>query len=383
MKQKLFVISLLLALAGCSAEPEAAKEATIKVDGDYVTLAEPDKADFLKLASVESNRGSTLRLPGRLVWNEEKTVRLVPQLAGRVQSIAVDTGNVVKIGQPLAVLSSPDYGQALADARKARADARVAAQGLERNRQLRDAGVIAEKDWQLAEAAAIAASAEAERASRRLAGLGGEGDGSYVLRSPLAGVVVERNLNPGMEFRPDQAGPPLFVVTDPTSLWIQLDANESDLAHLKEGGLLQIETRQFPGEHFAGRIRHVADFVDPASRSIKVRGEIANVDRRLKGEMFVQGLVELPASDLPRVPAAAVFLLGEQRYVLVEVGPGRYRRQALDAGAERDGWVDVLTGVKVGDKVVTEGNLHLLKYFKPLPAAAGQIEKSAKPQAAK
>lgn len=383
MKQKLFVLSLLLALAGCSAEPEAAKEVTIKVDGDYVTLVEPDKADFLKLASVESNRGSTLRLPGRLVWNEEKTVRLVPQLGGRVQSIAVDAGNVVKIGQPLAVLSSPDYGQALADARKARADARVAAQGLERNRQLRDAGVIAEKDWQLAEAAAIAASAEAERASRRLAGLGGEGDGSYVLRSPLAGVVVERNLNPGMEFRPDQAGPPLFVVTDPTSLWIQLDANESDLAHLKEGGLLQIETRQFPGEHFAGRIRHVADFVDPASRSIKVRGEIANADRRLKGEMFVQGLVELPASDLPRVPAAAVFLLGEQRYVLVEAGRGRYRRQAVDAGAERDGWVDVLTGVKVGDKVVTEGNLHLLKYFKPLPAAVGQIEKSAKPQAAK
>ena len=379
MKQNLIVFFLLLALAGCSAEPEAAKDALIKVDGEQVILTEPDKADFLKLAVVDR----TLRLPGRLVWNEEKTVRVVPQLGGRVQSIAVDVGNTVKPGQPLALLSSPDYGQAQADARKARADAQVATQGLARNRQLREAGVIAEKDWQLAEASAIAAKAEADRASRRLAGLGGDGNGSYVLRSPLAGVVVERNLNPGMEFRPEQGGAALFVVTDPASLWIQLDASEADLAHLQAGAPLQIEVKQFPGERFAGRIRYVADFVDPTSRSIKVRGEVANADRRLKGEMFVQGLIELPASDALRVPAAAVFLLGEKRYVFVEEGTGRYRRQQVETGADRDGWIDVLAGLKVGEKVVTEGNLYLLKYFKPLAGAAKALEKPAEKQAAK
>lgn len=383
MKQNLIVFFLLLALAGCSAEPEAAKDALIKVDGEQVILTEPDKADFLKLAVVDRNQGSTLRLPGRLVWNEEKTVRVVPQLGGRVQSIAVDVGNTVKTGQPLALLSSPDYGQAQADARKARADAQVATQGLARNRQLREAGVIAEKDWQLAEASAIAAKAEADRASRRLAGLGGDGNGSYVLRSPLAGVVVERNLNPGMEFRPEQGGAALFVVTDPASLWIQLDASEADLAHLQAGAPLQIEVKQFPGERFAGRIRYVADFVDPTSRSIKVRGEVANADRRLKGEMFVQGLIELPASDALRVPAAAVFLLGEKRYVFVEEGTGRYRRQQVETGADRDGWIDVLAGLKVGEKVVTEGNLYLLKYFKPLAGAAKALEKPAEKQAAK
>lgn len=386
MKQNLIVFSLLLALAGCSAEPEAAKESLIKVDGEHVILTEPDKADFLKLATVDRNQGSTLRLPGRLVWNEEKTVRVVPQLGGRVQSIAVDVGNTVKTGQPLAVLSSPDYGQAQAEARKARAEALVATQGLERNRQLRQAGVIAEKDWQQAEATAIAARAEADRAGRRLAGLGGDGDGFYVLRSPLAGVVVERNLNPGMEFRPEQVGTPLFVVTDPASLWIQLDASEADLAHLKAGELLQIEVKQFPGERFAGRIRYVADFVNPNSRSIKVRGEVANADRRLKGEMFVQGLIELPATDALRVPATAVFLLGDKRYVFVEEGSGRYRRQLVEVGSDREGWVDVLAGVKAGEKVVTEGNLHLLKYFKPLPGVPKSAQSPAKPaekQAAK
>lgn len=373
MKLTPLLVTLLLALAGCSAEPEAPKAAAVKVDGDLALLAEPDKASFLKLATVEKDKGGLLRLPGRLVWNEEKTVRVFPQVGGRVQSIAVDVGQGIKLGQTLAVLSSPDYGQALAEARKARADAQVAAQALERNRVLREAGVVAEKDWQQAEAAAIAARAEAERASRRVAGLGGEGDGSYALRSPLAGTVVERNLNPGQEFRPDQSAAPLFVVTDPASLWIQVDAGEADLARLKQGEPLLIESKQYPGERFKGVIRHVADFVDPTTRTIKVRGEVPNADRRLKGEMFVNALVELEATAALRAPASAVFLFGKQRYVFVEEAPGRYRRQAVEAGAERDGLIDIAAGVKEGDKVVAEGSLHLLKYFKP----AALIEKQA------
>jgi len=363
MKQTLILSIILLALAGCSAEPEAAKEASIKVNGEIATLAEPDKATFLKVEAVKRDEGGMLRLPGRLVWNEEKTVRVFPQLGGRVQRIAVDVGTAVKVNQALAVLSSSDYGQALADARKAKADALVAGQALERSRQLREAGVVAEKDWQLAEAAAVSARAESERAGRRLAGLGGDGDGSYVLRSPLGGVVVERNLNPGMEFRPDQAAAPLFVVTDPSSLWIQVDAAEADLASLKKGEPLLIESRQYPGERFKGVIRNVADFVDPATRTIKVRGEVPNVDRKLKGEMFVNALVELPATQSLLAPATAVFLFGDQRHVFVEEAPGRYRRQAIESNGERDGWIKVVAGLREGDKVVTEGNLHLLKFF--------------------
>lgn len=374
MKQTLILSSILLALAGCSAEPEASKETSIKVNGEIATLAEPDKATFLKFDVVQRDKGSTLRLPGRLVWNEEKTVRVFPQLGGRVQSIAVDVGARVKANQALAVLSSPDYGQALADARKAKADALVATQELERSRLLREAGVVAEKDWQQAEAAAVSAKAEADRASRRLAGLGGDGDGSYVLRAPLAGVVVERNLNPGMEFRPDQTAAPLFVLTDPASLWIQIDAGEADLASLQSGQPLLIESRQYPGERFTGVIRHVADFVDPASRTIKVRGEVPNADRRLKGEMFVNALVALPATAALRVPAAAVFLIDDKRYVFVEEAAGRYRRQEVQAGSEREGWIDVLAGVHEGDRVVTEGNLNLLKFFKP-PVAGKQAVK--------
>ena len=370
IKKNITLAAVVLALAACSAKEEAVKVPLVRAEGERVVLSEPDKADFLTLAVAEADKGGVLRLPGRLVWNEEKTVRIYPQLGGRVQQITVDLGQAVKRGQPLASLSSPDYGQAQADTRKADADLRVAEKALARNQALREAGVIAEKDWQQAEADTARARAEAERARQRINGLGGESDGSYILKSLLAGVIVERNLNPGMEFRPDQSGAALFVVTDPRSLWLQLDASEVDLASLKAGEPVMVEVKQYPGEQFKGVIRHVADFVDPQSRTIKVRCEVPNADRRLKGEMFAQALVELPASQALSVPANAVMLVGDRRYVLVEEEKGKFRRQLVEAGSERRGRIEILGGLKAGDKVVSEGNLHLLKYFKTQPAAA-------------
>lgn len=373
MIKKLTLCAIVLALAGCSAREEAAKQPLVRVEGERLVLSEPDKAEFLKLVAVDRDPGGILRLPGRLAWNEEKTVRVFPQLAGRVQRIAADVGQPVKAGQTLALLDSGDYGQAAADARKAAADLGVAEKALARNRELREAGVIAEKDWQLAEADALRARAEADRARRRLAGLGGlagEGDGWYALKSPLAGIVVERNVNPGMEFRPEQAAAPLFVVSDPQRLWLQLDAAESDLGHLKPGAELAAEVKQYPGVQFKATIRHIADFVDPQTRTIKVRCEVANPERRLKAEMFAQALISLPASEALAVPATAVMLFGDRRYVLVEEGKGQFRRQLVEAAAERDGKVVIVAGLEAGERVVVEGNLHLVKYFKSAPAAA-------------
>ena len=375
MKRHLICLAVIIALAACGSEPEPEKVAAVKTEGDRAILSEPDKADFLKTAVVARDQGSTLRLPGRLVWNEDHTVRIVPQVGGRVQKITVEIGSEVKADQILATLSSPDFGQAQADARKAQAEQKVAKQAFERQRELHAAGIVADKDLQQTQAEAISAQAEADRASRRLAGLGGASDGSYTLRSPLAGIVVERNLNPGLEFRPEQSSDPLFVVTDPTSLWLQIDAGEADLAALKAGEKISLQVKQYPNEHFAGAIRHVGDFVDATTRTVRVRGDVPNQDRRLKGGMFVTALIELPPTQALLVPVAAVFLVDEQRYLFVEEATGRYILRAVQAGPERDGRIEILAGVKEGEKVVIEGNLHLIKFFKTLP---GQPKQTAK-----
>ena len=365
MKNSLLMIAVACSLLACSGEPEAPRSPMVRNEGEILIVSETDKVGALKLATVTADQGGVLTLPGRLVWNEAHTVRIYPQLGGRVQSIAVDQGAVVKTGQVLATLLSPDYGQARADARRAEADWQLASKALARQRELREAGIIAEKEWQQSEAELVRAQAEHERARQRLAGLGGDGDGPYALRSPMAGIVVERNLNPGMEFRADGGMPPLFVVTDPTRLWLQLDASESDVRHLKPGEKVQIRVRQYPDERFVGVIERVADFVDPVSRTLKVRCAVDNADRRLKGEMFADALVELPPGGALRVPVEAVMLQGDQQVVLVEETPGRYRRQGVKAANLRDGGLDVSVGLQVGEKVVVDGNLNLIRYYRP------------------
>lgn len=364
MVQKWGWLVCVLLVAACSGEPEVQREPSVKVEGDRAILSEPDKATFLKTEVVRLDQGSTLRLPGRLVWNEDRTVRVFPQVGGRVQRILVEVGDSVKAGQALAVLSSPDFGVAEAENSKAEADLAVARKAHARSRELFEAGVIAAKDWEQSEADLARAQAEAQRAARRLSGLGGSAGGDYRLVAPIAGVVVERNLNPGLEFRPDQASAPLFVVTDPSSLWVQMDASERDLGALQPGRKFALEARQYPGEKFVGQVKHVADFVDPTSRTIKVRGELANKDRRLKGEMFVEAQVDIPVVSRLLVPAPAVLLQGDKRYVFVAVGAGVFERREVTVVGEGTGDLEVSAGVAAGEKVVVEGNLHLGRFFR-------------------
>jgi cobalt-zinc-cadmium efflux system membrane fusion protein len=154
---------------------------------------------------VKSGGDRMLSMPGRLVWNEDKTVRVASPFAGRVMEILVQPGATVKAGQPLAMLTSPDFGSAQADARKASADSAVASKALARQRELYEAGVIAQKDLEQAQADnARAADQQRTQAALRMYGASGS-DGvnqRFALRSPIDGLVVERNINPGMEVRP-------------------------------------------------------------------------------------------------------------------------------------------------------------------------------------
>ncbi len=361
-------IPCVLFLASCGHKTELQEEAKPTVAGNVITFPPASPAlKNIQTAIVAGPHERELNIPGRLVWDEDHTVRVFTPFAGRVSRLVANVGDKVVLGQVLAELQSPDFAAAQADARKAQSMLTLAQQALTRVKELAANGVAAGKDLQQTEADYANAEAESRRTQARLKLYGNTQniDQRFNLVSPVAGTVVERNLNPGQELRPDQPSAPQFVVTDPSKLWVQLDAAEADLKQLKPGAAVVITSNQYPDDAFAGEIKQIADYIDPVSRTLKIRGVVPNLDRRLKAEMFVTARVALAKSEFPTVPEKAVFLEGIRRFVFVKSGPEKFTRRAIKVAMDSTNTVSaqnglkVLSGLQEGDEVVVSGNLFM------------------------
>lgn len=372
----------LTALLGChrtqtSKIPEPPEP---KVQGEMVSF--PTDAPQLSSFAVqpaEPRKTAITHLTGRLYWNDDVTVRVFTPVAGRVVKVNADLGDRVSIGSPLAEIDSPDFGQVLANARTAVGNLAAADKAYTRSKELLAHGAAAEKDVEAAQAAYVAALAERDRAEAVLANYGGTlkaTNSVYTLSSQLAGEVVDKNINPGQELRADlmlanapNLFAPQFVVSDPTTLWVQVDVAETDLASIQPGMRLRVTSRAFPDRVFEGRIEKIGDTMDPATRTVKVRGVVNNPEKLLKSEMYV--MVDI-INDLSQVadagvdvPAKAIFMKQDESYLFVESAPGHFERKRVKVGAEKDGKVPVFDGVAAGQKVVSEGALLLQSLVEP------------------
>ncbi|MEN9559539.1 MAG: hypothetical protein RLZZ502_750 [Pseudomonadota bacterium] len=362
-KTLLFLCVLMSACQQETANTKAVRPPEPIVQGEQLRF--PAGHPQLVLLGITEARGgsdSSLELPARLVWNETRTQRVYPALAGRIATLNVDVGQTVKPGQTLASLTSPDLGQVQAELAKANADLHLNKQQLARQQSLLELGIIARKDLEQAQAENERAQAEQSRASSKvmLYGAGKE----LSIKSQLAGVVVERNANPGQELRPEQYGPQspaMFVISDPTSLWVAIDLPEKNASALKVGMPFTLRSASLPGKSFDGSILSVSDQIDPVTRFLKVRGQIANPERQLKAEMLTQVSFALPKAEGVFVPATAVVFGNNVSSVFVQRVPGVFVQKPVILGAVDSKHVQIVNGLAVGEQVVNDNVLLLAR----------------------
>lgn len=360
-----------LGLSACNeAPPHAAQAPAPIVQGSQLRFtADHPQLALLNVVAAQPAQSITIELPAKLVWNEERTQRIYPAFAGRVMSIQADIGQAVRPGTALALLASPDFGQAQSDTARAEADARVTQKALQRQRELFEAGIVARKELEQTEADAERANAEVARAQARtrLYGGGNHVNQQLALSTSISGIVVERNLNPGQEVRPDLAGPgvpALFVVTDPSSLWIQIDARESEVGVVHKGTPFTLAIPSLSGQNIEGRVIATADFIDPLTRTIKIRGVVANPERRLKAEMLATARFERRFDSGVVVPASAVLLNGTRHSIFVQTRPGEFERRVVELDYEGPQEIVVAKGLQAGEQVVVENALLLARLLR-------------------
>ena len=362
MKNPSLLFVLLLTLSQFAvAEPQKKTAAPAPARDTVLLPADSPQLAKLKILPAEQvPEAAAEALNGRVALDEDHTARMFSPVLGRALRINAKVGDTVKAGQVLMQMDSPDLGSAVADSRKAEADLNLKKRAIERSQLLYEHGVIAQKDLESSQADMAQSEAEAVRARAHLSNLGGaRGGENYAVRSPIAGVVVDRQVNPGMEVRPDAVNP-LFVVTNPSHLWAVIDLPEHDLSKVKVDQAISLEVDAYPGETFNGKVLSIGTLLDPATRRVPVRCSVDSKGGRLKPEMYAR---ITPLADgqrlVVRVPNTALVTDGLYSYVFVEAAPGRLQKRRITLGEQSREYAVVKEGLKAGEKIVTVGAILL------------------------
>jgi membrane fusion protein, heavy metal efflux system len=361
------LVAILCAMTtvACTAKPVPSAEAAPTSGRRESLRLEPgnEHLKFIKIESVaETDALPSLRLTGKISFDEDHTQRLAAPIDGRATRILVEAGAQVKKGQALIELTSPQVSTLQADAQKSQQDLALMAKAMERARTLRQDGAISEKDAAQVEADYRKSKADVARTGAQLTSLNvspTDPTVSAALRTQISGTVVERNVLVGQEVRAD-ATTPLFTISDLGTVWVYADVYEQDLALVQPGAPAKIHVAAYPDEVFDARIVYVGDIVDPASHTVKIRCAAPNPTHRLKPEMFAS--IELGDSARRRgivLPASAVLTDSAHTSVIVEDANHEFRMRTVTVGPEVEHRVRVLAGLTPGELVVTDGAIFL------------------------
>lgn len=295
--------------------------------------------------------GTTLRLLGRVDYDETSLQAITSWVAGRIDTLHIEaTGQRIRRGQVVATLYSPEAYSAQQDLLAARRALARLESGSELARSAAQAGLAAARERLILLGIpedSIDQVESAGRAERHIA-----------VHSPFAGTVIERLVTEGDYVG---VGAPLYRIADLNRLWVQLDAYESDLARLAVGQVVQIAVEALPGELLEGRIAFLDPSVDSERRTVRVRVEVRNPGQRLRPGMFARAEVraEDASSTEPLViPASAPLFTGARSVVYVEVPDAEsptYEARTVRLGLRNDSVFPVVAGLQEGERVVVDG----------------------------
>ena len=345
------------------------KKAGEHVEGEEELTLTTDEAERagVKVEAVRPQpMGETLVVTATIRPDQDRIARVAPRTEGRITTAPAKLGDRVRAGQTLATLDSVAVGEAHATWTLAQAELRIAEADFKRAESLNADEIIPRKDYLRAQADRDKAAAAVRASADRLRLLGGAPTASgtrstdvsrFAVTAPFAGTVIEKKATLGDLATP---GEPMFTVADLSRLWIQADLPEATLAKIQIGANAKVSVPAYPNETFNGRVGHIGASLDKDTRTVAARIEVANVDGRLKPEMFATATIEATGDkrDAISLPDAAIVLMDGKPTVFV-FEHGAYEMRQVEPGERIGGRTVLKSGLKVGDQVVTSGTYAL------------------------
>jgi cobalt-zinc-cadmium efflux system membrane fusion protein len=331
-------------------------------DGTKVRFRTNDTARLagLKLARAESLAASgEVSATARVVYDATRVAEVNPRVAGVVRAIRADLGARVRAGSPLAVIESASVGAERSNLSAARTRLEVAEANLARREALRAEGISAERDVLAARREREDARSEVQSSMAALGMVGAakEGDGRYVLTSPLDGVVTQRNLTIGRFVTSELTA---FEIVDPSVMWIELDVREADLPLVAVGQPVVVELDNLPSRELTAKLSYVAPAIDRRTRTAIARAPLENSDGSLRANAYGRGRIAVTAArNAIVVPRAAVQRARNVHLVFVRIEEDVFEARRVTMEASEGDPVRVVGRVAPGDEVVTDGSFLL------------------------
>jgi Cu(I)/Ag(I) efflux system membrane fusion protein len=327
---------------GVAGEPKKAD------NNEQVSLSEKQRV-MANVATAEAKNetlNKEINAVGIVQYNQSRQAKVTAWIAGRLEKLNVNSvGAIVSKEKPVAEIYSPDL---------------VATQqeyllALKSREQLKNSPI-----------ASISQNGEGLVASARqrllLFGVkesqiaelerSGKPNIRIPIYTPFSGVVIEKMVQQGQYVAMGEA---LFNIADLSSIWVEVEVYENEVSNIHLGQQVEIRSQPFPDKPSTGRIAFVYPFLDPKTRTVKARIELANPGMKLKPEMFVNAIIRVPLAQSIVVPATAVMNTGKRQVVWVESSPGMFESRTVQLGQQSGEKVQILSGLQPGDKVAVSG----------------------------
>ena len=327
---------------------------------------------LLRLLQIEPVKPSevhdTLRLSARVELDQQQVARIGASVTGRITKIEAILGQKVKKGQRLALLSSIELGKAQSDYLKARSQVNLQRLTVDRAKRLLQSGVLATAQMQERQSVLNEAEVDLRAASDQLRVMGmSEADLKRLDRersihsfspvtSSIDGIVIERNIAIGQVVQPTDS---LYTVANLSHLWLVAEIPEQHAYWAREGDKVQAEVPALPNQEVSGKLIYVADLVNPATRTVKVRMALDNPKRLFKPQMLATLKITKPGAQTLAVPGEAVVKENDKDYVFVQTAPTRFELREVKLGPEKGQQLPILKGLKAGEPIVVKGAFHL------------------------
>ncbi len=381
-RKAVFSFGLALLAAGLAwSSPAAALPGVAPAAEPSVVLADTQLASINVEPVGDHAFPQEMQAVGNIDFNQDLLTQVFTQYQGRIIKAFAKVGDTVKKGEPLFTIESTDLLQAESTLISAAGVLDLNTKTLERQRNLFKQNAAAQKDYEQSISDQQAAEA-AYRAARGAVMVFGKTDAemdrivkerkvdaTLTVPSPITGLVTARNAAPGLFVQPGNP-PPVYIVADTSIMWMIANVPEREAADLKLDQEVRARVASYPGRSYPGKIVTIGPNVDPNTRRVFVRSEIADPDYDLRAGMFATFVITLaPPKKAVAVPQDAVVREGDGSMTVWTTKDGHtFFQRVIKTGLSNDGFTEVLEGLRPGERIATGGSIFIANQY----ANAGQ-----------